>query len=129
MSAPDDVVAVSSAPADLALAIRKEEIAAQAKQQELQHDFAVRALDAQSIHQREMRAHVEVLNRRGMWIIFALFMSFLVVVLAAFYLNKEAVVLEAMKYIFTFLGGGGVGYGVRAMRNVPQAPQIVPPQQ
>lgn len=87
-----------------------EKTALDAQKDRHQYEFACKTLEAQ---ERDRDAHREYhLKAQGNGLKFCAGAGIvtLVIVIAAFLLNKEGFILEVLKYLFIGGGGGGVGF-------------------
>jgi hypothetical protein len=107
--------------------LRSQELSLRKDQQSQSHELSLTSLKEQGADRREDRAH-----QRAMMMQYLIFAGLVVVVLlgfalAAMWMNREAVVMEALKLLAPFVGGLGAGafFGYRKGQREGNAQPVV----
>jgi hypothetical protein len=104
------------------LEIRREENEIKKKELDYNYDHAKRLLEAQLKDRGEERTFTEKNNSRGGKILCFLFIVLISAILYALYINKDAIVLELIKYVGLLLAGGVGGYSIRTVQEKKEPP-------
>jgi len=73
-------------------------------------EYSLKALDAQLLDRQEERVSQSKTTMLSFWILLPVVPGILGIAWYALYANKEQFIIEVLKYLATFAGGGGVGY-------------------
>lgn len=86
------------------------------RKNELAHEYAMKAIDVQAQDRREMRTSSTSNLRSSLLYITLGTMAALLLVGYALYRDKDALLIEIVRAILFFSGGGGLGYAVGKKR-------------
>lgn len=105
------------------LEIRREEIEIKKRELDYNFDHAKRLLEAQLQDRGEERKYTEKNNSRGGKMLCFLFLVLIAAIVYALYINKDAIVLELIKYVGLLLAGGVGGYSIRTVQEKKESPK------
>lgn len=90
------------------------------KQQDAhQFEIAKFNIEATLVNQREIRQHLDIVQKRTVVISSTIIGTLFIFAMYALYLNKEAFLSDILKVALGAFGGGGVGYAIGNRRGSP----------
>lgn len=92
------------------LPVPHDELALKFQQDDHQYKYGIAALEIQERDREAIRKHERNSQKMGIYFLICVGVIFLIITVVAFYFDKEAFLVECLKYITVFFGGSGVGY-------------------
>lgn len=93
-----------------------DEISLRAIEADRQFQFAMAVLNAQKEDRESERTFCKHAQKLGVRVLLGMGIILLIITITAFFYDKEQFLLECLKYLATFGGGGGIGYAIGLRR-------------